>query len=200
MKNKIFFRNKIKTIFERLIKLNSKDDKMDLLDVMLKRRSVRKYTEDEIPNEKMNRILQAGLLAPTSRNLKPCNFLIIENKDVLKKISESKAHGAAFLKDANKAIAVIGNSMVADTWIEDSSIALAFMHLMATEQDVGSCWIQIRLRESKDGESTEELVRDLLGLDDYFGIVGILALGIEDGHMPAYSLDDIDKEKIHYLR
>ena len=77
MKNKIFFRNKIKTIFERLIKLNSKDDKMDLLDVMLKRRSVRKYTEDEIPNEKMNRILQAGLLAPTSRNLKPCNFLII---------------------------------------------------------------------------------------------------------------------------
>ena len=127
MKNKIFFRNKIKTIFERLIKLNSKDDKMDLLDVMLKRRSVRKYTEDEIPNEKMNRILQAGLLAPTSRNLKPCNFLIIENKDVLKKISESKAHGAAFLKDANKAIAVIGNSMVADTWIEDSSIALAFM-------------------------------------------------------------------------
>ena len=200
MKNKIFFRNKIKTIFERLIKLNSKDDKMDLLDVMLKRRSVRKYTEDEIPNEKMNRILQAGLLAPTSRNLKPCNFLIIENKEVLKKISESKAHGAAFLKDANKAIAVIGNSMVADTWIEDSSIALAFMHLMATEQDVGSCWIQIRLRESKDGESTEELVRDLLGLDDYFGIVGILALGIEDGHMPAYSLDDIDKEKIHYLR
>ena len=200
MKNKIFFRNKIKTIFERLIKLNSKDDKMDLLDLMLKRRSVRKYTEDEIPNEKMNRILQAGLLAPTSRNLKPCNFLIIENKDVLKKISESKAHGAAFLKDANKAIAVIGNSMVADTWIEDSSIALAFMHLMATEQDVGSCWIQIRLRESKDGESTEELVRDLLGLDDYFGIVGILALGIEDGHMPAYSLDDIDKEKIHYLR
>ena len=200
MKNKIFFRNKIKTIFERLTKLNSKDDRMDLLDIMLKRRSVRKYTEDEIPNEKMNRILQAGLLAPTSRNLKPCNFLIIENKEVLKKISESKAHGAAFLKDANKAIAVIGNSMVADTWIEDSSIALAFMHLMATEQDVGSCWIQIRLRESKDGESTEELVRDLLGLDEYFRIVGILALGIEDGHMEAYTLEDIDKDKIHYLR
>jgi len=172
---------------------------MDLLDVMLKRRSVRKYTDEEIPNEKMNKILQAGLLAPTSRNLKPCNFLIIENKEVLKKISESKAHGAAFLKDANKAIAVIGNIKVADTWIEDSSIALAFMHLMATEQEVGSCWIQVRLRESKDGESTEELVRELLGLDDYFGIVGILALGIEDGYMPAYTLDDIDKEKIHYL-
>ena len=172
---------------------------MNLIDVMLKRRSVRKYTDEDIPNEKMNKILQAGLLAPTSRNLKPCNFLVIENKEVLKKISESKAHGAAFLKDANRAIAVIGNSTVADTWIEDSSIALAFMHLMATEQEVGSCWIQIRLRESADGESTEELVREILGLDEYFGIVGILALGIEDGQMPAYTLDDIDKEKVHYL-
>lgn len=172
---------------------------MDLLDVMLKRRSVRKYTEDEIPNEKMNKILQAGLLAPTSRNLKPCNFLVIENKEVLNKIAESKEHGAAFLKGANKAIAVIGNSIVADTWIEDSSIALAFMHLMAAEQDIGSCWIQIRLRKNKEGECSEDLVRDILGLDDNYRIVGILALGIEDGHMEAYTLDDIDKEKVHYM-
>lgn len=173
---------------------------MELLDIMLKRRSIRKYRDEEISNEKMNRILQAGLLAPTSRNLKPCNFLIIENKETLKKISESKEHGAAFLKDANKAIAVIGNSLIADTWIEDSSIALAFMHLMAAEQDVGSCWIQIHLRKNKDGKSSEDLVRDILGLDDYFRIVGILALGIEDGHMKAYALQDIDKERVHYLR
>ena len=162
---------------------------MDLLDLMLKRRSVRKYTDEEIPNEKMNKILQAGLLAPTSRNLKPCNFLVIENKETLKKISESKAFGASFVKDANKAIAVIANS-----------IALAFMHLMAAEQDIGSCWIQIHLRKSKLGKSSEDLVRDILGIDNYFRIVGILALGIEDGHMEAYSLDDIDKEKVHYLR
>ena len=141
MKNKMFLKI-----------MNLKDDKMDLLDVMLKRRSVRKYTDEEIPNEKMNRIIQAGLLAPTSRNLKPCNFLVIEDKEVLRKIAESKEHGAAFLKDANKAIAVIGNSLVADTWIEDSSIALAFMHLMAAEQNIGSCWIQIRLRKNKEGE------------------------------------------------
>ena len=188
MKNKMFLKI-----------MNLKDDKMDLLDVMLKRRSVRKYTDEEIPNEKMNRIIQAGLLAPTSRNLKPCNFLVIEDKEVLRKIAESKEHGAAFLKDANKAIAVIGNNLVADTWIEDSSIALAFMHLMAAEQNIGSCWIQIRLRKNKEGECSEDIVRDILGLDDYFRIVGILALGIEDGHMKAYTLDDIDKEKVHFM-
>ena len=49
------------------------------------------------------------------------------------------------------------------------------------------------------GKSSEDLVRDILGIDDYFRIVGILTLGIEDGHMKAYTLDDIDKEKVHYL-
>ena len=131
---------------------------MDLLDVMLKRRSVRKYTDEEIPKEKLNRILQAGLLAPTSRNLRPCNFLVIENKETLKEISKSKAFGASFVKDANKAIAVIANGEISDTWIEDSSIALAFMHLMAAEQDIGSCWIQIHLRKSKLGKSTTALM------------------------------------------
>ncbi|WP_295618039.1 nitroreductase family protein [uncultured Methanobrevibacter sp.] len=64
---------------------------MDLLDVMLKRRSVRKYTDEEIPREKLNKIFQAGLLAPTSRNLKPCNFLMIENKETLKKNQQIKS-------------------------------------------------------------------------------------------------------------
>ena len=118
---------------------------MDLLDVMLKRRSVRKYSDDEIPKEKMNKILQAGLLAPTSRNRKPCSFLVVDSKDALEKLSESKESSSKFLKNANKAIVVVANTLISDTWIEDSSIALAFMHLMAAEQDIGSCWVQIHL-------------------------------------------------------
>lgn len=172
---------------------------MNLLDLMLKRRSVRKYKDDEIPKEKLNRILQAGLLAPTSRNRKPCSFLIVDNKDVLEKLSKSKDAGAAFLKDANKAIVVAANSNVSDTWIEDSSIALSFMHLMAAEEDIGSCWIQIHLRKSESGESAEDIVREILGIDDYFRIVGILALGIPDGEVKPHSLEEIDRENVHFL-
>lgn len=170
---------------------------MDLLDLMLKRRSVRKYTDEEIPKEKLNKILQAGLLAPTSRNLKPCNFLVIENKETLKKISESKAFGASFVKDANKAIAVIANSKVSDTWIEDSSIALAFMHLMAAEQDVGSCWIQIHLRD-KDGKDSEKLVCETLEIDDSHRVVGIMAIGIPKSIPEPRTLEDLDQNKVHF--
>ena len=172
---------------------------MDLLDVMLKRRSVRKYRKDEIPNEKLNKILQAGLLAPTSRNRNPCSFLVVDNKEALEKLSESKESSSKFLKNANKAIVVVANSLISDTWIEDSSIALAFMHLMAAEQDIGSCWVQIHLRTAKNGESSEDYVREVLGIDDYFRIVGILALGVPFYEVKGYKIEDIDKERVHYL-
>ena len=172
---------------------------MDLLDLMLKRRSVRMYTDEEIPKEKLNRILQAGLLAPTSRNRKPCSFLIVDNKEALEKLSKSKQSSAAFLKNANKAIVVVANTLVSDTWIEDSSIALAFMHLMAAEQDIGSCWVQIHLRKSVDGSSSEDYVREILGIDDYFRIVGILALGVPKREVEPHTLDEIDRKNVHVL-
>ena len=172
---------------------------MEFEDVLLKRRSVRRYTDDDITKEQLNRILKAGLLAPTSRNRKPCNFLVVSNKQTLKELADVKEHGSKFLADANKAIVVIANTMVADTWIEDSSIALSFMHLMEADIGVGSCWIQIHMRKSADGEDAEKLVRDIVKIDDYFRIVGILALGIPDGDVKPHSLDDVDKGKVHFL-
>ena len=133
---------------------------MRLLDVMLNTRSTRKFNENEITKDELNRILVSALLAPTSRNKKPCNFMVVENKDVLDKLSKSKDHGADFIKNANKAIVVVADSSISDTWCEDSSIALTYMHLMATELKIGSCWVQIHLRE-KDGENSEDIVKDI---------------------------------------
>lgn len=172
---------------------------MEFDDVLLKRRSVRKFKDEEVTKDQLNKILQAGLLAPTSMNRKPCNFLIVTNKDILKELSKVKEHGASFLAGANKAIVVVANTLQADTWIEDSSIALSFMHLKAADIGVGSCWIQIHLRKSSDGEDAEKLVRDIVKIDDYFRIVGILALGIPDGEVKPHTLEDIDKGKIHFL-
>ena len=52
---------------------------MTLIETILKRRSVRTYTDEEIPENKIEKILQAGLLAPTSRNRKPCEFYVVKN-------------------------------------------------------------------------------------------------------------------------
>lgn len=172
---------------------------MDFTDILLKRKSIREYSGEDISKDQLNKILEAGLLAPTSRNLKPCNFLIVSNKDTLKELSEVKEHGSKFLADADKAIVVVADSQLADTWIEDSSIALGYMHLMASSIDVGSCWIQIRLRKSSDGEDAEKLVRDIVKIDDFYRIVGILALGMPKDEIEGHTLEDINKNKVHYL-
>lgn len=172
---------------------------MEFDEVLLKRRSVRKFTHKDVTLNQLNQILQAGLLAPTSMNRKPCNFLVVSNKDKLKELATVKEFGSSFLADADKAIVVIANTLKADTWIEDSSIALSFMHLKATDIGVGSCWIQIHLRKSSDGEDSEKLVREILKIDDYFRIVGILSLGIPDGEVKPHTLDEIDKDAVHFL-
>lgn len=171
---------------------------MELIDVMFKRRSSRKFTDENITKAELDKILQAALLAPTSMNRKPCNFLVVERAETLKQLSKAKNHGAELLAGANKAIVVLANTFVADTWCEDSSIALTYMHLMATDLGLGSCWVQIHLRD-KDGEDAEEVVREIVGVDSNYRIVGILALGKIENQPEPHTPDDMDKSKIHFL-
>ncbi|WP_295589734.1 nitroreductase family protein [uncultured Methanobrevibacter sp.] len=165
---------------------------------MLKRRSTRKFNDEPVTKEELEKILQAALLAPTSMNRKPCNFLVVERKETLVELSKCKNHGAELIANADKAIVVVADTMIADTWCEDSSIALTHMHLMATELNLGSCWVQIHLRD-KDGVDAEEVLRDIVKIDDHYRIVGILALGHSDDIPQPHTLDDIDKSKIHFL-
>ena len=165
---------------------------------MFKRRSTRKFRDEDISKDDLDLILHSALLAPTSMNRKPCNFMVVERKETLKELSECKDMGAGLIAGANKVIVVIADSMVADTWIEDSSIALTYMHLMATELDIGSCWVQTHLR-SKDGKDSEEVVRDVLKIDSHYRIVGMLALGYSDDIPQAHDESDLDKSKIHFL-
>ena len=102
---------------------------MELIELMRRRRSIRKYSDEAIPEDKLTQILQAGLLAPTSRGMRPWEYYVVKDKDTLKKLSQAKQHGAALIAGCDTAIVVSADSELADTWIEDSSIALAYMDL-----------------------------------------------------------------------
>lgn len=171
---------------------------MELLDVMLKRCSTREFSKKAVTKEELDKILASALLAPTSMNRQPCNFMVVENKDILEKLSKSKDHGSSFVKNADKAIVVVVDSLIADTWCEDSSIALTFMHLMASNLGIGSCWVQIHLR-SKNGRDSEKIVRDILKIDNHYRIVGLLALGNYKEIPNSKTLNDLDKSKIHFF-
>ena len=157
---------------------------MELYEILQKRRSVRKYTAENIPKDKLEKILQAGLLAPSSRAIYPVELVAVRDKEMLRGLSECKAAGAAMLKNADAAIVVIGDTAKSDAWIEDCSITMTLMMLEATEQGVGNCWVQCRGRQTSEGASTEECVRALLSLPENYGVLAILSLG-----MPAETPD-----------
>ena len=150
---------------------------MEFQQIIEKRKSVLTYADTPIPQETLDHILQVGELAPTSRNLKPCTFHPVQDREVLQKLSRAKRTGAAFAADAAAAIVVAADSEKADTWIEDSSIAMTYMMLAAEEQNLGCCWVQVHLRRDAQGLNAEENVREILGLPEKYRVVGFLALG-----------------------
>lgn len=173
---------------------------MELLDMLLQRRSVRKYTGEKIPENKLEMILQAGLLSPSGRSRQPWEFVVVQEKETLIKLSECRIGAAKMLENAGCAVVVFADPDKTDVWTEDCSIAMSNMHLMADSLGLGSCWIQGRLREKEEGLSTEQYCRELLDVPDNYVLEAILSVGIPEEHPAAHTLEEIDMSKVHYER
>lgn len=169
-----------------------------VLDAICKRRSIRTYIGEAIPQDQLDAILAAGLLSPTSQNRRPWQFYVTTDNATLAELSRAKRAGAAFVANASAAIVVAVDGEDIDTWVEDESIALAYMHLVASDLGIGSCWVQMHLRSTDDGTDAEERVRQALGLDPRQRIVGLLALGIPEQDSSARSVEDADFSRVHY--
>ena len=170
---------------------------MELLDLMLHRRSVRQYLPGQIPEEDLLKILQAGLLSPSSRAVRPWELIVVRNRETLTALSGCRVTEVKMLREGACAIAVVADATQLDVWVEDCSIVMSHMHLMADSLGYGSCWVQCRLREAKDGRSTEEYVRDILHFPETHRLEAILALGVIDTHPAPYTLDQVRMDKVH---
>lgn len=173
---------------------------MNLLEIMKHRRSVRKYTEEKIDEDKLQQILAAALMAPSGRAIRPWEFVVVRDKETLTKLSKAREHGAEMLAGADCAVLVFGDERKTDVWIEDCSNAMAHMYLMASSLGVGCCWIQGRLRKMEDGTLTEDYVRGLLGVPAGYRLEAIMSLGMPAERPEPYQVDNLPWEKIHNER
>lgn len=173
---------------------------MELLEVMQKRRSVRTYTGEAVSEEDVTCILQAGLLSASGKAIRPWEFIVVRNKETLKSMSRCRVAGSQMLEAADCAVVVLGDEEKSDVWVEDCSVAMANMHLMADSLGVGSCWIQGRLREAPGGRTTEAYLRELLEFPKNYRLEAILSLGMPQNHPGAYELGDLLEGKVHRER
>ena len=168
-----------------------------LLELALKRRSTRRYTNEEIDQNIIDEIMNVALTAPSSFGHRPVEFVVVKDKNTIKKLAACKSFGGSQIIGANAVIVVMVNLKRGEFWIEDGAIASSYILLAAEQYDVGACWVQIRNRQGKHKTSDEE-IRELLNIPDDYAVLNLVALGGKGEFKKGYDKNDFDKNKIHY--
>ncbi len=168
-----------------------------MIEILKKRRSIRKYKDKTIEGDKVDKLIKAALLSPTSRNLRPWSFIIVDDKNIIKKLSRAKDVGSEFLGGAPLAILVLADKELSDVWIEDSSIASIVIQLTAETLGLGSCWIQIRERNHNENLTAEDYIRDLFKLPANIKVESIIALGYPDEEKMPNKKENLKYDKIY---
>ncbi|MDO5664688.1 MAG: nitroreductase family protein [Bacteroidia bacterium] len=169
----------------------------DFNTLLINRRSYRKYLNEPLSGDSVQLILEAALLSPTSKNKHSWEFVVVENKEMLTKLSACKPHGANFIADAALAVVVLGNPLESDVWIEDASIATINMQLQAEELGIGSCWVQVRNREFSETVSSGEYINDILEIPMPLEVLCIISFGKKEKPRSPNNMDNLLWEKIH---
>ncbi len=166
-------------------------------DLLIKRHSIRKYTDEQISPEDVKLIVEAALMAPSSKRSMPWEFILIENKEILRKMSDCRDFGATPIANSVLSIIVTASPAITDTWIEDASIAAAFIQLQVEALGLGSCWVQIRGRFTKDGITSDEYIKGIVDIPDEQQILCVITIGHKDEERKPFDLDKLKWEKVH---
>lgn len=148
---------------------------MSVLNIIRKRKSVRKYKDDPIPEEILNRVLEAARLAPSGKNLQPWKFIVVKDEKLRKRLAEAAAH-QSFIAQApviivgcgypERCYAKMGRYM--KSWPVDVAIAVEHLILQACEEGLGTCWI---------GAFREDEVKSILDIPPEVKVLALTPLG-----------------------
>ncbi|MBR1865057.1 MAG: nitroreductase family protein [Lachnospiraceae bacterium] len=163
------------------------------MSVIETRTSVRTYTDEPVGEEEVRRILNAGFSAPSAKNIRPYEFIVVTDRKRLERLADT-GDTAAMLKNAALAIAVIGDTgkqPAAELLIADCAAVTENMLLRIEELGLGGCWCGIL----RDG-SWYPRVREVLGLPAHMEPVSLIAVG--HARRKRRPKDRFEEEKLHY--
>lgn len=166
--------------------------------LLTSRRSIRIYLPIEVEAQKIKQITNAALMSPASKRSNPWEFIVVQDKDMLKKLAESRPNSSQFLANSPLGIVVIADMSKSDIWIEDASIASIIMQLQAQELNLGTCWIQIFNRIKDDKISAEEYVRQLLNIPTNYAVLNIISIGYPNEEKKPHNDGQLALEKLHF--
>ncbi|MCQ5376666.1 MAG: nitroreductase family protein [Candidatus Methanomethylicia archaeon] len=140
---------------------------MDAFQAIMTRRSVRSFLPDPVPQESMDRILEAGRAAPSAMNRQPWHFIFVTDSERRKALAGGKFAG--FLTSSPLVIVGCSNKERSPKWhAVDTAIAMQNMVIAATNEGLGTCWI---------GSFDEAKVREALKIPGEYAVLAMIAVG-----------------------
>ena len=148
---------------------------MSVLDTIRKRRSIRRYKPDPIPDEVLMRVMEAARLAPSGKNFQPWKFIVVKGQTLKEKLAVA-SRGQNFIARAPVVIVACGfpdqsylhQGNYMKSWPIDVTIAVDHLMLQAEEEGLGTCWI---------GAFEEKEVKPLLNVPDDVKVLALTPLG-----------------------
>ena len=175
---------------------------MDFKTLIASRRSIRKFEPTAVPEEVVNRLVEATLTAPSSRNSRSTHLMIIDNAETIARMAEMRDYGSSFMKNAPLVILVMGDTTVTDKWLVNASISATMLQLACVDEGLGSCWVHVDgslcFKEDPDGPKADEFLREKMAIPENYGILCAIALGYSDfqpAALPAYE----GEERVKWL-
>ncbi|MDK9718473.1 MAG: nitroreductase family protein [Trichlorobacter sp.] len=171
-----------------------------MIELIRKRRSVRSFTGQPLEKEQVALLVETLLRAPTSRNINPWEFVLVDDAELLSKLSTAKLHGSGFLKGAALAVVVCADETKSDVWVEDCSIAAILLQMAAQSLGLGSCWAQVRQRQHDTQITAEQFVQDLLGIPSQIRVEAIIGVGYPAEKRTPLAADQLQYAKVRHNR
>lgn len=165
--------------------------------LIIKRRSIRHFTSQPVSEDDVKTILEAGLLSPTSKSARAWQFIVVNEPEMLQRLAQCKPRAAESIARAPLAIVVAVDPTATEPWIEDASVAAAYMQLQAADLGLGSCWVQVRDRYAADGTPSEEYIQELLHMPDTLPIICVLAIGYPAEERKPQAIEKLKWEQVH---
>ena len=157
----------------------------DVLETIKRRRSIRKYKGDMVPQDKVEKIIEAGTYAATGMGKQSPIIIAVTNKELRDKLSAMNAKIMGVNSDpfyGAPVVLIVLADKSRPTYVYDGSLVMGNLMLEAEAQGIGSCWIH-RAKEEFESEEGKELLKSLGIEGDYEGI-GHCVLGYADGPAP----------------
>lgn len=163
------------------------------MEEIFERRSIRKYKDKEIEEEKIKKLLKAAVAAPSAGNEQPWHFIVIRDQKKLSHLAEIHPY-AKMLKNAPLAIAVcadLDEQKYEGFWVQDCSAATQNILLEAVSLDLGAVWIGCHPAEDR-----EKLISDYLEVPENIKTLSLISIGYPDEEKGR--VDRLSDDIIHY--